>query len=165
MYTKVTLATISLLLMLITPLAQAGGPIVTGWFGGHILNYVDQGPAKDSFKNGASQIYLIGGNRVYQANVLATVQGVPGFNPNWNLNVVHTAPGVVVQDIINAGLASPFFSGQGVVFDNVNNIIEAVRRGLVSIQMPGIIVLCPVVSDNKTPIPDQFQLLTANSGF
>jgi hypothetical protein len=158
-------ATVSLLLTLITPLAHAGGDVLTGWFGGEVFNYKDQGPAKKSFKNGASQIYLVGGNRVHQANVMATIPGEPGFNPNWNVNVVHTAPGIVVQDIIDAGLASPFFLDEGVVFDDADNIIEAVRRGLVSIQIPGIIVLCPVVSDNKTPVLEQFQLLTANSSF
>ena len=165
MPTRMVFAAIGLMLTLLVPVAHAGGDIFTGWFGGKVFNYVDQGPANKSFKNGASQIYLIGGNRVHQANVLATIQGEPGFNPNWNVNVVHTAPGVVVQDIINAGLASPFFSGQGVIFDDARNIIAAVGLGLVSIQMPGIIVLCPVVSDNKTPVQEQFQLLTANSSF
>lgn len=165
MSNKMAVAIAGLVLTLVTPLAYAGGDIFTGWFGGKVFNYVDQGPAKKEFKNGASQIYLIGGNRVHQANVLATVQGEAGFNPNWNVNVVHTAPGIVVQDIIDAGLASPFFSGQGVIFDNTDNIIEAIRRGLVSVDIPGIVVLCPVVSDNKTPVQEQFQLLTANSSF
>ena len=154
-----------LALALTASFAYAGGDIVTGWFGGQGLNYKDQGLSKDPIKGGASQIYLIGGNRLHQANVLGSVQGEPDFNPHWNVNIVHTTPGVTVQHIISAGLASPFFATRGVLFDDFRPILEAVRRGLVRLDTPGLIVLCPVVSDNKTPLPDDFMRLTENSSF
>ena len=155
----------ALALALTAPVAHAGGDVVTGWFGGQTVNYIDQGLAKNSSKNGASQIYLIGGNRVYQPNVLGAVQGEPGFNPHWNLNIVHTAPGVTVRQILDSGLASSHFAFEGVLFDDARNVLEAKNRGLVRIDEPGLIVLCPVVSDNKTPKTETFLFLTDGSTF
>ena len=165
MKTRFAIVMATLALALTAPLAYAGGDVVTGWFGGAELNYIDQGFSKDSTKTSASPIYLIGGNRAYQANILGSVQGEPGFNPHWNLNIVHTAVGVTVQDIIAAGLASPHFATRGVLFDDFRPILEAVRLGLVRLDTPGLIVLCPVVSDNKSPLPDDFRRLTETSSF
>ena len=58
-------------------LAYAGGDVVTGWFGGTELNYIDQGLSKDSTKTSASPIYLIGGNRAYQATVRGACRASP----------------------------------------------------------------------------------------
>ena len=165
MKTKFSIMLAVLALTMTAPFAYAGGDIVTGWFGGLQLNYIDQGFSMDSTKKSASPIYLISGNRVYQANVLGSVQGEPDFNPHWNVNIVHTAPGVTVQDIIAAGLSSSLFASRGVLFDDFLPILEAVRRGLVRLDTPGLIVLCPVVSDNKTPLPDNFLRLTETSSF
>ena len=165
MKTKFSIMLAVLALTLMAPFAHAGGDVVTGWFGGVQLNYIDQGFSKDPTKRSASPIYLIGGNRMHQANVLGSVQGEPGFNPHWNVNIVHTAPGVTVQDIIAAGLSSSLFASRGVLFDDFRPILEAVRRGLVRLDTPGLIVLCPVVSDNKTPLPDNFLRLTETSSF
>lgn len=155
----------ALSLALSAPAVFAGGDVFTGWFGGESFNYIDQGLAKDGTKRGASQIFLIGGNRLHQANVLASVPGEPGFNPHWNLNVVHTAPGVTVRQILDSGLGSPRFFLEGVLFDDALHILEAKRQGLVRIDQPGLIVLCPVVSDNKTAIAEIFVPLQETSTF
>ena len=165
MQTGLRIIVTALALSLTAPVAHAGGDVVTGWFGGQTVNYIDQGLAKDGSKNGASEIYLIGGNRIYQANVLGTVQGEPGFNPHWDLNIVHTAPGITVRQILDSGLASSRFATEGVMFDDARNVLEAQNRGLVRIDEPGLIVLCPVVSDNKTPKAESFLMLTEGSSF
>lgn len=156
----------ALVLAVLVPSAYAkDSPVLTGWFGGEKVIYLDKGLAKDPVKNGSSDIYLIGGNRIYQANVVSTVPGVQGYNPHWDLNIVHTAPGVTVADILDAGLGSSRFFTEGVLFDDALNVLEAESQGLVRITTPGLIVLCPVVSDNKTPDPETFLSLTEDSTF
>ncbi len=93
------------------------------------------------------------------------------FRKDRNLNVVHTAPGVTVQEIINAGLISYHFTAEGVVFDDAEKILEAEHQGLVRIDRPGLVVLCPVVSesgaeaDGQTPQSETFFRLEATSTF
>src|SRR5574341_914380 len=150
---------------------HAGQSIVTCWEDGEVVYYIDQGLQKNVNEQALSDIFLIGGNRMFEANVLDGRPGDPGYGPNWDLNIVHTAPGVTVQDIINAGLASSHFADQGVVFDNVEDILEAERQGLVRIDEPGLVVLCPVVSvkaahaPGNTLEPDDFMRLMASSSF
>jgi len=110
--------------------AYAGGVTNNGWYGGREIYYIDQGLEKNTTERASNQIYLIGGNRLYQANVVLHIPGEPGFTPHWNVNVVHTAPGVTVQDIINAGLSSSHFTSEGVVFDDAADVMEAERQGL-----------------------------------
>lgn len=146
--------------------AQAGNVITNGYFGGHEIYYIDQGLEKKPDRSHTSDIFLIGGNRVYQPNVVATVPGQPGYSPHWDVVVVHTAPGYTVGDIMNAGLA-----GSGVLFDSAEDILEAARRGLVTLTEPGLVVLCPVVSgatanaNGHTEAPENFSALTADSTF
>ena len=159
-------ASIALALTLSFSLAHAGKLITNGYFGGQEIYYIDQGLEKKSSRNHTSDIYLIGGNRVYQANVVATIPGQPGYSPHWDVVVVNTAPGVTVGDITSSGLA-----GNGVLFDSAENILEAARRGLVTLTEPGLVVLCPIVSaatanaNGHSVAPEVFELLTANSTF
>ena len=121
---------------------------------------------KKTNRNNVSDIFLIGGNREYQPNVVATIPGEPGYSPHWGMVVVNAAPGYTVRDIMNSGLA-----GNGVLFDSAANILEAARRGLVTLTEPGMVVLCPIVSaatadaNGHTEAPETFRPLTPSSTF
>jgi len=62
-----------------------------------------------------NDLYLIGGDRAYQGNVAEFIPGEAGYTPHWNVNVVHTAPGVT--------LASPYASAHypEALFDDVED--------------------------------------------
>ena len=147
-------------------LAHAGKIITNGYFSGQEIYYIGQGMEKKTDRMKTSDIYLIGGDRMYQSNVVATVPGEPGYSPHWDVVVVNTAPGYTVRNIIDSGLA-----GNGVLFDSAENILEAARRGLVTLFEPGIVVLCPIVSaataraNGHTEAPETFMTLTPSSTF
>ena len=161
------LTTIAVLtLALSSSLAHAGKIITNGYFGGQEIYYINQGMEKKTNRNHTSDIYLVGGDRVYQPNVVATIPGQPGYSPHWDVVVVNTAPGYTVSDIMNAGLA-----GTSALFDSVEDILEAARMGIVTLTEPGIVVLCPIVSaatanaNGHTESPETFMPLTPNSTF
>jgi hypothetical protein len=153
------------------PLAAAGVTTNNGWYNGEQIYYIDQGNEKKAERQHVSDIFVIGGPRIYQANVVETIPGVPGYSPHWDVNIVRSADGVIVQDIIDAGLASDFFESDGVLFDNVEDILEAEAEGLVTIEEPGVIVLCPIVSQKAADAPgnipasEDFEILTPGSTF
>lgn len=155
-----------LALALSSSLVHAGKTIANGYFAGQEIYYINQGMEKKTDRMHTSDIYLIGGDRMFQSNVVATVPGEPGYSPHWDVVVVNTAPGFTVGDIMNSGLA-----GNGVLFDSAENILEAARRGLVTLFEPGIVVLCPIVSaaaadaNGHTELPEIFKPLTASSTF
>lgn len=146
--------------------AHAGKIITNGYFGGQEIYYINQGMEKKTNRNHTSDIYLVGGDRVYQPNVVATIPGQPGYSPHWDVVVVNTAPGYTVGDIMNAGLA-----GTSALFDSVEDILEAARMGIVTLTEPGIVVLCPIVSaatanaNGHTEEPEEFMPLSADSTF
>ncbi len=150
--------------------AYAGGSVPNGWYQGGEIYYIDQGLEK-STRAGKADIFLIGGNRRFQANVVSTVPGAPDYSPHWDVVVVHTVSGITVQDILNTGLASAQFASGGPLFDDHRNILEAQRRGLVELSEPGLVVLCPIVSASaahapgKTPVPEVFERLSPASTF
>ena len=161
------LTTIAVLtLTLASSWAHAGKLITNGLFAGKEIYYINQGMEKRTDRMNTSDIYLIGGDRRYQSNVVATVPGVPGYSPHWDVVIVNAAPGYTVSDIMNSGLA-----GNGVLFDSAVNILEAARRGLVTLTEPGIVVLCPIVSaatadaNGHTEEPETFRPLTPSSTF
>ena len=161
------LTTIAVLtLTLASSWAHAGKLITNGFFAGKEIYYINQGMEKRTDRMNTSDIYLIGGDRRYQSNVVATVPGVPGYSPHWDVVIVNAAPGYTVSDIMNSGLA-----GNGVLFDSAVNILEAARRGLVTLTELGIIVLCPIVSaatadaNGHTEEPETFRPLTPSSTF
>jgi len=151
--------------------AAAGATSNNGWYNGEQIYYIDQGVEKTADRQHVSDIFLIGGNRVYQANVVETIPGVPGYSPHWDVNIVNTAEGVVVQDIIDMGLASDLFESDGVLFDNVDDILMAEFLGLVTITEPGVIVNCPILSVSAADAPgieqasEDFMMLTPDSTF
>jgi len=142
-----------------------------GWYNGEQIYYIDQGFEKKAERQHLSDIFLIGGPRIYQANVVETIPGAPGYSPHWDVAIVRTADGVIVQDIIDAGLASDLFESDGVLFDNADDILEAEFEGLVTITEPGLIVNCPIVSVSAADAPgnvqasEDFEILTPGSTF
>jgi len=139
---------------LAAPIAAAGQPVTNnGWFDGHQIYYLDEGVEKKTDRAHLADIFLIGGNRAFQANVIDSVPGSPGYSPHWDVNVVHTAPGKTLADI----LASPYASDSypEVLFDSVSDVLGAESAGLVTIEEPGVIVLCPVVSVAAADAPGQ----------
>ncbi|MBD3182456.1 hypothetical protein GF312_09205 [Candidatus Poribacteria bacterium] len=91
--------------------------------------------------------------------------------PHWNVNVVHTADEVTVQDIIDAGHISEHYDEEGVVFDDVAEILAAEEAGLVTILKPGIVVNCPIISKKgaeapgNNEAPEDFDILEPEDSF
>jgi hypothetical protein len=144
------------LAMLVARPASAGVDTANGWYEGEEIYYIDHGIEEGVTARGENDIYLIGGNRVYQAQVVEFIPGEPGYSPHWNVNVVHTAPGVTLADI----LASPYASEHypEALFDDVEDILAAEAAGLVTIDHPGVVVLCPVISEKGAEAPGNNEL-------
>jgi len=154
-----------------TQYATAGVLTANGWYEGEEIYYIDHGPELGVTERGENDIYLIGDNRRFQANVVLHIPGEAGYSPHWNVHFVHTAEGVTVGDIIDAGLASEHFEEEGVLFDDVEDILAAEELGLVTIEIPGVVVLCPVISEEgaeapgNVELPEIFEELTRESTF
>jgi hypothetical protein len=133
--------------------AAAGVTTANGWYEGEEIYYIDLGPETDVTERGPNQIYLIGDDRLLQANVVLHIPGEAGYTPHWNVNFVHTAEGVTVQDILDAGFGSDLFFTENVLFDDVEDILGAQEAGLVYIVQPGVVVLCPVISEEGADAP------------
>ena len=86
------------------------------------------------------------------------IPGEAGYSPHWNVNIVHTAEGITLADI----LASPYASSHypEALFDDVEDILDAEAAGLVTIGHPGVVVLCPIISEKgadargNNPLPE-----------
>lgn len=164
------LASIGLIWTAVPP-ASAGVLTANGWYEGEEIYYILNGIEEGVTEKGRNQIYFIGGDRAFQGNVVLFIPGEPGYTPHWNVNVVSTAEGVTVQDIIDAGLASEHFGTEGVLFDDVEDILDAESLGLVIIEVPGMVVHCPIISEEGAEAPGNIQLseifapFDLNSGF
>jgi hypothetical protein len=136
--------------------ASAGQTTANGWYEGEEIYYIDRGIEEGVTERGENQIYLIGGDRLYQAQVVLFIPGEPGYSPHWNVNIVHTAEGVVLDDI----LASPYVSAHypEALFDDVEDILGAEAAGLVTIDHPGVVVLCPVIPETGAEAPGHNEL-------
>lgn len=137
--------------MLLVQPASAGVTTANGWYEGEEIYYIDHGIEEGVTALGENDIYLIGGNRAYQAQVVEFIPDEPGYLPHWNVNVVHTAEGVTLDDI----LASPYASSHypEALFDDVADILAAEAAGLVTIDHPGVVVLCPIISEKGADAP------------
>jgi len=135
---------------------SAGRPTANGWYEGEEIYYILGGVEEGVTQRGENDLYLIGGDRMYQANVAEFIPGEPGYSPHWNVNIVHTAEGVTLNDI----LSSPYVSAHypEALFDDVEDILAAQEAGLVSIVHPGVVVLCPVISEEGAEAPGNTQL-------
>jgi hypothetical protein len=181
MYCRTTFAALMVVVALIIAVpAFAGVLVVNGWYEEEEIYYIEGGVEEGVSERGNNQIYLIGGiSRLYQANVVLHIPGEPGYSPHWNVNAVHTAEGVKVEDIIDAGFASPLFSypdengeNLGTLFDDAEDILGAEDAGLVTIRRPGVVVLCPIVPERVGEAPgnteapeDEFILLEPDDEF
>jgi hypothetical protein len=134
----------------------AGVTTANGWYEGEEIYYIDAGIEEGVTERGKNQIYLIGGDRVWQAQVVLFIPGERGYSPHWNVNIVHTAEGVTLADI----LASPFVSEHypEALFDDVEDILDAEAAGLVAIEHPGVVVLCPIISEMGAEAPGNDEL-------
>jgi hypothetical protein len=135
---------------------SAGVSTANGWYEGEEIYYIDHGVEEGVTARGENDIYLIGGNRVYQAQVVEFIPGEAGYSPHWNANLVNTAEGVTVADI----LASPYASEHypEALFDDVEDILGAEEAGLVTVTHLGVVVLCPVISEEGAEAPGNFPL-------
>jgi hypothetical protein len=157
MYFRTTFAVMAVIaaLMLASP-TSAGVNTANGWYEGEEIYYIDAGIEEGVTERGENQIYLIGGDRVLQAQVVLHIPGEPGYSPHWNVNIVNTAEGVTVADIV----ASPYVSAHypEALFDDVEDILDAETAGLVTIVHPGVVVLCPIVSEMGAEAPGNNEL-------
>jgi hypothetical protein len=136
--------------------ASAGVFTANGWEDGEEIYYIAGGLEEGVTERGDADIYVIGGDRKYQANVVDSIPGDLGYSPHWNVHVVNTADGVVLSDI----LASPYASERypEALFDSVDDILDAESAGLVEIFAPGAVVLCPIISEKAAEAPGNTQL-------
>lgn len=135
--------------------ASAGAITVNGWYEGEEIYYIDQGIEEGVTERGENDIYLIGGNRAWQAQVVEFIPGEAGYSPHWNANLVNTAEGVTVADIA----ASPYVSERypEALFDDVQDILDAEGAGLVTVTKLGVVVLCPIISEQGADAPGNDQ--------
>jgi hypothetical protein len=153
---KATIALITLCVGLVFGgSAYAGVLTANGWYEGEEIYYI-AGERESFTERGDNQLYVIGEDRAYQANVALFIPGEPGYSPHWNVNVVHTAGGVTLADI----LASPFVSTHypEALFDDAGDILAAQEAGLVTLERPGVVVLCPIISEEGAEAPGNIEL-------
>ncbi len=135
---------------------SAGATTANGWYEGEEIYYILGGVEEGIPEEAYNQLYIIGGDRAYQANVALHVPGEAGYTPHWNVNVVHTAESATLSDI----LASPFVSEHypEALFDDVEDILDAQEAGLVTVVEAGVVVLCPVISEQGAEAPGNMEL-------
>lgn len=153
----VTLFVIALMVLRTEP-AAAGVQTANGWYEGEEIYYILLGVEERVTERGENDLYLIGNDRAYQANVAEHIPGEPGYSPHWNVNQVHTAPGLTLADILASPFASEHFADEGVLFDDVEDILGAEVAGLITIDRPGVVVLCPIISEMGAEAPGHIQL-------
>lgn len=134
----------------------SGATTANGWYEGEEIYYILGGVEEGVTQRGENDLYLIGGDRAYQANVAEFIPGEAGYTPHWNVNMVHTASGVTVGDILASGFASEHFPEA--LFDDVEDILAAEAAGLVTIEHPGVVVLCPIISERGAEAPGNTEL-------
>jgi hypothetical protein len=133
-----------------------GATTANGWYEEEEIYYILHGVEDGVTERGENDLYLIGGDRAYQANVAEFIPGEPGYSPHWNVHVVHTAAGVNLAAI----LTSPYVSSHypEALFDDVADILAARDAGLVTIDTPGVVVLCPIISEEGAEAPGNTEL-------
>jgi hypothetical protein len=137
--------------------ARGGATTANGWYEGEEIYYI-LGGVENVTERGFNQLYLIGDDRAYQANVVLFIPGEAGYSPHWNVNLVHTAPGVTLAEILASPFVSEHYATEGVLFDDVADILAAEQLGLVSIYRPGVVVNCPIISEEGAEAPGNTEL-------
>ena len=161
MVRRVTVMALTIALgLIVAASASAGVPTANGWYEGEEIYYIDRGIEEGVTERGENDLYLIGGDRVWQAQVVEFVPGEAGYSPHWNVNIVNTADGVTVADIVGSPYVSDHYPEA--LFDDVEDILGAEAAGLVTILKPGVVVLCPIISEQgaeapgNIPLPEDF---------
>jgi hypothetical protein len=150
----VVMASVLALGLLVAANVSAGATTVNGWYEGEEIYYIDQGLEEGVTARGENDIYVIGGTpRLYQPQVVEFIPGEAGYSPHWNVNFVHTAEGKTLADILASDYASDLYDTEGVLFDSLEDILGARDEGLVTIQTPGAVVLCPIISEEGAEAP------------
>jgi hypothetical protein len=135
---------------------SAGVTTANGWYEEEEIYYILRGVEERFTELGDNQLYLIGGDRAHQANVVLFIPGERGYSPHWNVNVVHTAPGKTLDDILASDYVSEHYPEA--LFDDARDIMAAMAAGLVTIEQPGVVVLCPIISEQGAEAPGNTQL-------
>jgi len=157
MYYKIKIGALVLFVSLIvTGQVFAGAITANGWYEEEEIYYILRGVEEGVTERGENDLYLIGGDRVYQANVAEFIPGEPGYSPHWNVNVVHTAAGMTLDDILNSPYVSSHYPEA--LFDDVEDILGAEADGLIVIDHPGVVVLCPIISEKGAEAPGNLPL-------
>jgi hypothetical protein len=156
----VTLISVMALMLLSIPvLAQGqGATTANGWYEGEEIYYILHGEEEGVTQRGDNDLYLIGGDRMYQANVAEFIPGEAGYSPHWNVNLVSTAEGVTLAEILASEFVSEHYASEGVLFDDVEDILGAEAAGLITIDTPGVVVLCPIISEQGAEAPGNTEL-------
>lgn len=142
--------------LIVTGQVFAGATTANGWYEEEEIYYILRGVEEGVTERGENDLYLIGGDRMYQANVAEFIPGEPGYSPHWNVNIVHTADGVTLADILDSPYVSDHYPEA--LFDDVEDILDAEANGLVSIVRPGVVVLCPIISEKGAEAPGNTEL-------
>ena len=154
---RTKIAVLALFISLIaTGQVFAGATTANGWYEGEEIYYILGGVEEGVTERGFNQLYLIGGDRAYQANVAQFIPGEPGYSPHWNVNVVNTAEGKTLADILSSPFASDHYPEA--LFDDVEDIMGALAAGLIEIDHPGVVVLCPIISEKGAEAPGNTEL-------
>jgi hypothetical protein len=133
----------------------AGIETANGWYEGEEIYYANLGVEEGVTERGENDIYLIGGDRLFQAQVVEFIPGEPGYSPHWNAHLVNTAEGVTVGDILDSPYASEL---EDVLFDDVEDILAAEDANLVTVTRLGVVVLCPIISEEGAEAPGNTEL-------
>jgi hypothetical protein len=140
----------------VNSLAKDGVTVVNGWYEGEEIYYI-VGAVEGVTELGENQLYIIGtAPRQFQPQVVLFVPGEAGYSPHWNVNLVHTAAGKTIQDIIDGGYAAENYNitgGRNVLFDDAQDIMDAESAGIITIEKPGVVVLCPIVPEQTADAP------------
>jgi len=135
---------------------EKGVLTANGWYEEEEIYYILHGVEEGVTERGKNQLYLIGGDRSYQANVALFIPGEPGYSVHWNVNVVHTAPGKTLADILGTIYVSTHYPEA--LFDDVEDILGAQTAGLITIDHPGVVVNCPIISERGAEAPGNTEL-------
>jgi hypothetical protein len=127
-----------------------------GWYEEEEIYYILSGREEGVTERGENDLYLIGDDRRYQANVAEFIPGEAGYSPHWNVNLVNTAPGKTLTDILASSYVSEHYPEA--LFDDVADILAAEADGLVTIFKPGVVVLCPIISEEGAEAPGNTEL-------
>jgi hypothetical protein len=156
MYKTQITALVLFISLILTGQVFAGATTANGWYEGEEIYYILGGVEEGVTERGFNQLYLIGGDRTYQANVAQFIPGEPGYSPHWNVNVVHTETGKTLADILSSPFASDHYPEA--LFDDVEDIAGAVAAGLIYFEHPGVVVLCPVINVKGAEAPGNTEL-------